>query len=59
MMMSPILMPTRKTMRLSSATSALWSIILRWTVTAQATASTTLGKSTSSPSPVVLTMRPP
>ena len=59
MMMSPTLMPARNTMRLSSGVSALRASILRCTVTAQATAFTTLGNSTSNPSPVVLTMRPP
>jgi hypothetical protein len=37
---------------------ALRPTMLRWILTAQATASTTLANSTSIPSPVVLTMRP-
>ncbi|KSV77389.1 hypothetical protein N182_22690 [Sinorhizobium sp. GL2] len=39
-------------------TSTLRSRILRWMSAAQATAFTTLGNSTSMPSPVTLTMRP-
>ena len=46
-------------MRRSSGTSALRSAIAAWISTAQRTASTTLANSTSRPSPVVLTMRPP
>ena len=42
----------------SAARSALRSAMPRWTSTAQRTASTTLRNSTSTPSPVVLTMRP-
>jgi len=58
MMMSPTLMPMRKTIRSSSATSALRLTMPRWITTAHPTASTTLPNSTSAPSPVVLTMRP-
>ena len=43
-MISPRLMPMRSTMRLSSASSALRLNMPRWTATAQATASTTLGE---------------
>ena len=57
MMMSPRLIPIRNSMRRSRHT-ALRSAISRCTSTAQRTASTTLANSTSSPSPVVLTMRP-
>jgi hypothetical protein len=48
----------RKVIRLSSEISALRSTIARCSSAAQRTASTTLGNSTSMPSPVVLTMRP-
>jgi hypothetical protein len=58
MMMSPTLMPIRNTICRSAGTSALRPTMLRWTLTAQATASTTLANSTSIPSPVVFTMRP-
>ena len=58
MMISPTLMPMRKTMRLSSATPALRLTMPRWITTAHPTASTTLANSTSAPSPVVLTIRP-
>ena len=57
-MMSPRWMPMRNSMRRSGGTPAFRSAIPRCTSTAQRTASTTLGNSTSSPSPVVLTMRP-
>ena len=59
MMMSPTLMPMRKSIRCSGNTSALRSAMPRCTSTAQRTASTTLGNSSSRPSPVVLTIRPP
>src|SRR5207253_217499 len=55
LMMSPTLMPTRNSMRLSAGTSALRSAMSRCTSTAQRTASTTLANSTKTPSPVVLT----
>ena len=55
---SPSFIPTRKVMRLSSGVSVLRSIIPRWISTAQCTASTTLGNSASSPSPVFFTTRP-
>src|SRR6516165_7067394 len=55
---SPELMPTRNWMRSSSGIASLRAVIPRCTATAQATASTTLGNSINSPSPVVLTMRP-
>ena len=58
MMMSPTLMPMRKSSRLSGATPALRSAMPRCTSTAQRTASTTLENSSNRPSPVVLTMRP-
>ena len=58
MITSPRLTPVRNVIRLSSETSALRSTISRWVSTAQRTVSTTLGNSTSMPSPVVLTMRP-
>ena len=58
-MMSPMLMPMRKAMRRSSAIPAVRSAIAVCTSTAQRTALTTLGNSSSRPSPVVLTMRPP
>ena len=58
MMMSPTLIPMRKISRFSLATPAFRNATPRWTAIAQATASTALGNSTRSPSPVVLTMRP-
>ena len=50
-MMSPRLMPMRKAMRRSSAISAVRSAIAVCTSTAQRTALTTLGNSSSRPSP--------
>jgi hypothetical protein len=58
MMMSPILIPTRKVSRFSSAVFALRDARPRWILIAQATASTALGNSARRPSPVVLTIRP-
>ena len=57
-MMSPRLMPMRNSIRFSSGTAVLRSVIPCCTSTAQRTASTTLANSMSNPSPVVLTMRP-
>jgi hypothetical protein len=59
MTISPRLMPARYWMRRSFGTVASTSAMARWMRTALSTASTTLPNSTSSPSPVVLTMRPP
>ena len=53
------LTPKRKTMRVSSVTPALRAAMPSCTTTAHFTASTTLGNSNSSPSPMVLTIRPP
>ena len=58
MMMSQRLTPMRNSTRLSCGTSALRSRILCWMSAAQATALTTLGNSTSKPSPVSLTILP-
>ena len=55
---SPTLMPIRKTMRRPCGTSAFRAAISPWISTAHSTASTTLGNSTSRPSPISLTMRP-
>ncbi|MCH8855519.1 MAG: HlyD family efflux transporter periplasmic adaptor subunit [Proteobacteria bacterium] len=49
----------RKAMRRSSGTSALRSAMPCWMATAHSTALTTLGNSTSAPSPISLTIRPP
>jgi hypothetical protein len=57
-MISPRLIPMRNSIRRASGTGALRSAIPCCTSTAQRTASTTLANSISSPSPVVLTMRP-
>ena len=56
---SPRLMPARYWMRRSLGAPASVSAIARWIRTALSSASTTLPNSTSRPSPVVLTMRPP
>ena len=56
---SPILMPTRKAMRLSSASPIVSSLMRVWNCTAARTASTALGNSAKNPSPVFFTMRPP
>src|SRR5215831_18419144 len=54
----PRLIPARNSIRFSGEVSAFLSARPRWNSTAQRTASTTLGNSTNSPSPVVLTIRP-
>src|SRR5215210_7717751 len=56
--MSPRLMPMRKTIRWSSSTPALRLSVDIWILTAQETASTALANSTRAPSPVSFTMRP-
>src|SRR5258705_9145617 len=56
---SPKLMPMRNSMRTSSGTSLLRSLMRFWTTTAQSTAATIDGNSRSTPSPVVLTILPP
>ena len=57
-MMSPMLIPTRNSMRWTSAMSRLRAAMICWISTAQRTASTALANSTSAPSPVRLTTRP-
>ena len=56
---SPTLMPTRKAIRLSSASAAVSSLTRVWNCKAARTAPTALGNSAKNPSPVFLTMRPP
>ena len=55
---SPRLMPMRSTSRRAGDASACGSASSFWIATAQATASTTEPNSTSTPSPISLTMRP-
>jgi hypothetical protein len=56
---SPILMPTRKAIRLSSRSPVASSRMRFWNCKAARTASTALGNSAKNPSPVFLTMGPP
>lgn len=57
--MSPRLMPMRYRRRRSSDRAAWSAASASCTATAHSTAATTLGNSTSTPSPIFLTMRPP
>jgi hypothetical protein len=52
-------MPMRNSIRSSSGRTALRSAMSRWMSIAAATASTADENSTSAPSPISLTMRPP
>ena len=56
---SPILIPTRKRMRRSSASPSVRSKIRAWNCAPARTASTALENSANNPSPVVFTIRPP